>query len=82
MFFSPFSIAIISLGEERAVCMPFVCLFVLHFLVCVSFLLVSGYWLRLVIEALPGLFFFTFVLYSYELAFIATRYSGLAFLRS
>ena len=39
LFFSPFSIAITSLEEKRAGLVFFVCLFVLHVLVCISFLL-------------------------------------------
>ena len=58
MFFSPFSIAITSLGEKRAGLCVFcasVCLFCTHFFF--FFLGVRG-WLRLVILALPGFFYY------------------------
>ena len=58
VFFSPFSIAITSLGEERATLSAF-CTFVRFVLVCVCrFPLPLGVWegLRFVIVALPGLF--------------------------
>ena len=44
VFFSPFSVAIFFFGEERVGLYAFVHLFVLHLMVCVSFLflLVSG----------------------------------------
>ena len=58
MFFSPFSIAITSLGEERATLSAFH-MFVRFVLVWICrFPLPSGVWegLRFVIVALPGLF--------------------------
>ena len=68
VFFSPFSIAITSLGEERANVSAFR-MFVRFVLVWICrFPLPLGVWegLRFVIMALPGLFsylfFFTFIL--------------------
>ena len=61
-FFSPFSIAIISLGEERANLSAF-CTFVRFVLVWICrFPLPLGVWegLRFVIVALPGLFSYLF----------------------
>ena len=58
VFFSPFNIAITSLGEERANLSAFHTLvrFALVCFVCFLFLFVSGKELRLVILALPELF--------------------------
>ena len=59
VFFSPFSIAITSLGEERANLSAFRTFFFRFALVCFGHLpLPLGVWegLRLVIVALPGLF--------------------------
>ena len=67
VFFSPFSIAIYSLGEERANLSAFRTL-VRFALVCICrFLLPLGVWegLRFVIVALPGLFSYVFVLMSW-----------------
>ena len=64
VFFSPFSIAITSLGEERANLSAF-CTFVRFVLVWICrFPLPLGVWegLRFVIVALPGLFSLTFFL--------------------
>ena len=63
VFFSPFSIAITSLGEERANLSAF-CTFVLFVLVWICWLpLPLRVWegLRIVIVALPGLFSYLFV---------------------
>ena len=62
VFFSPFSIAITSLGEERANLSAF-CMFVRYVLVWICrFPLPLGVWerLRFVIVALPGLFSYLF----------------------
>ena len=62
VFFSPFSIAITSLGEERANLSAF-CTFVRFVLVWICrFPLPLGVWegLRFVIVALPGLFSYLF----------------------
>ena len=62
VFFSPFSIAITSLGEERANLSAF-CTFVRFVLVWICrFSLPLGVWegLRFVIVALPGLFSYLF----------------------
>ena len=62
VFFSPFSIAITSLGEERANLCAF-CTFVRFVLVWICrFPLPLGVWegLRFVIVALPGLFSYLF----------------------
>ena len=62
VFFSPFSIAITSLGEERANLSAF-CTFVQFVLVWICwFPLPLGIWegLRFVIVALPGLFSYLF----------------------
>ena len=62
VFFSPFSIAITSLGEERANLSAF-CTFVRFVLVWICrFSLPLGVWegLRIVIVALPGLFSYLF----------------------
>ena len=58
--FSPFSIAIASLGEERGNLMLFICLFDLCLFGFVCFPLPLGVWerLRFVIVALPGLSFY------------------------
>ena len=65
VFFSPFSIAIISLGEERANLSAFRT-FIRFMLVwfCLFFPLPLGVWdgLQLVIVALPGLFSYPFFL--------------------
>ena len=64
VFFSPFSIAITSLGEERAILSAF-CTFVRFVLVWICrFILPLGVWegLRFVIVALPGLFSYLFLL--------------------
>ena len=64
MFFSPFSIAITSLGEERANLSAF-CTFVRFVLVWIClFSLPHGVWegRRFVIVALPGLFSYIFCL--------------------
>ena len=64
VFFSPFSIAITSLGEERANLSTF-CTFVRFVLVWICrFRLPLGVWegLRFVIVALPGLFSYPFFL--------------------
>ena len=63
VFFSPFSIAITLLGEERElILVVFVRLFDLRLLV-LSFFLPLRVWdgLRLVIVALPGLFSYLFL---------------------
>ena len=63
VFFSPFSIAITSLGEERANLSAF-CTFVPFVLVWICrFSLPLGVWggLRFVIVALPGLFSYLFL---------------------
>ena len=62
VFFSPFSVAITSLGEERVILVLFVRLFDLRLFDCVC--LPLGVWegLRLVIVALPGHFFFSCLL--------------------
>ena len=63
VFFSPFSIAITSLGEERANLSAFRT-FVRFVLVCICrFPLPLGVWegLRFVIVALPGLFSYLFL---------------------
>ena len=63
--FSPFSIAITSLGEERANLSAF-CTFVRFVLVWISrFPLPLGVWegLQFVIVALPGLFSYLFCIY-------------------
>ena len=63
LFFSPFNIAITSLGEERANLSAF-CTFVQFVLVWICrFPLPLGVWegLRFVIVALPGLFSYLFV---------------------
>ena len=68
VFFSPFSIAITSLGEERANLSAF-CTFVRFVLVWICrFPLPLGVWegLRFVIVALPGLFSYLFLLTSDE----------------
>ena len=65
VFFSPFSIAITSLGEERANLSAFHT-FVRFVLVCICrFPLLLGVWegLQFVIVALPGLFSYLFLLY-------------------
>ena len=64
VFFSPFSIAITSLGEERAKLVLFVRLFGLCLFGFVGFLfhLGSGKGLRFLIVALPGLFSYHFLL--------------------
>ena len=65
VFFSPFSIAITSLGEERANLNAF-CTFVRFVLVWICrFSLPLGVWegLRFVIVALPGLFSYLFLQY-------------------
>ena len=66
MFFSPFSIAITSLGEERANLSAFRT-FVRFVLVWICrFPLPLGVWegLRFVIVALPGLFSYLFLIYT------------------
>ena len=63
VFFSPFSIALTSLGEERANLSAF-CTFVRFVLVWICwFLLLLGVWegLRFVIVAFPGLFSYLFL---------------------
>ena len=68
MFFSPFSIAITSLGEERANLSAFRT-FVRFVLVWICrFPLPLGVWegLRFVIVALPGLFSFLFFVTTYH----------------
>ena len=73
VFFSPFSIAITSLGEERANLSAFRT-FVRFVLVWIyRFPLPLGVWegLRFVIVALPGLFFYLFFWYA------ALRFRGL-----
>ena len=65
VFFSPFSIAITSLGEERGNLSAF-CTFVRFVLVWICrFPLPLGVWegLRFVIVALPGLFSYLFVFF-------------------
>ena len=61
VFFSPFSIAITSLGEERANLSAF-CTFVRFVLVWICRFLSLGVWegLQFVIVALPGLFSYPF----------------------
>ena len=61
VLFSPFSIAITSLGEERAASLGAFCTFVRFALVCL-FSLSLGVWegLRFVIVALSGLFSYLF----------------------
>ena len=62
LFFSPFSIAVISLWEERAgLCAfrAFVC-FARDGLCLFPFPVGASDWMRLVIVALPGLFFLRF----------------------
>ena len=78
MFFSPFSITITSLGEERANLSAFRT-FVRFVLVWICrFSLPPGFWegLRFVIVALPGLLSYPFLFYIYPLEVIS---SGLAF---
>ena len=68
VFFSPVSIAITSLGEERANLSAFRT-FVRFVLVWICrFLLPLGVWdgLRFVIVALPGLFSYLFFPYSFQ----------------
>ena len=85
VFFSPFSIAITSLGEERANLSAFRT-FVRFVLVWICrFPLPLGVWdgLRFVIVALPGLFFYFFFrklcyLHGYSLVFCFPRRNVLA----
>ena len=73
VFFSPFTIAITSLGEERANLSAF-CTFDRFVLVCICrFPLPLGVWegLRFVILALPGLFSYLFFV-DFSLTFIFT----------
>ena len=75
MFFSPFSIAITSLGEERANLSAF-CTFVRFVLVWICrFPLPRGVWegLRFVIVALPGLFSYLF--FSLKFYFLISFYA-------
>ena len=70
--FSPFSIAITSLGEERAKLSAF-CTFVRFVLVLICrFPLPLGVWegLRFVIVALPGLFSYRFFFFFFFFFFI------------
>ena len=62
VFFSPFSIAITSLGEERANLSAFRTFVRFAFVWFCLFPLPLGVWegLRFVIVALPGLFFYLF----------------------
>ena len=64
MFFSPFSIAITSLGEERANLSDFRTFVWFVFVWICRFPLLLGAWegLRFVIVALPGLFSYLFLL--------------------
>ena len=69
VFFGPFSIAITSLGEERANLSAFVRFALVWFWL---FPLPLGVWegLRFVIVALPGLFSYTFCNISYNFVFV------------
>ena len=64
VFFSPFSIVITSLGEERAgLCATHAFVWLLRTRQCLSFFSLSlgiRGWLRLVTVALPGLFYHVF----------------------
>ena len=63
VFFSPFSIAITSLGEERAILSAFRTFVRFVFVWICRFSLPLGVWegLRFVIVALPGLFSYLFI---------------------
>ena len=81
VFFSPFSIAITSLGEERANLSVFRT-FVRFALVWLNlFPLPLGFWkgLRFVIVALPGLFSYLFFLYCFPIIIFSCHGSILVF---
>ena len=61
VFCSPFSIAITSLGEERAILVFFVRLFDLRMFGFISFLFLLVEGLRFVIVVLSGLFYYLFL---------------------
>ena len=67
-FFSPFSIAITSLGKKELILVLFVFLFDLRLfsIICFLFLLVSGKGCGFVIVALPGLFSYLFLTFFLE----------------
>ena len=70
VFFSPFSIAIISLGEERANLSPFRTFLRFVLVWICRFPLPLGVWegLRFVIVALPGLFSYLFLVEKYSVS--------------
>ena len=70
VFFCPFSILITLHGEEGAglLCLSCICLLAMHTLICVTFSLPPGVggWLRLLLVALPGLFYLPFLPYMHQ----------------